>query len=105
MANDPFRALAHPIRRDLVEQLTSGPKTVGEATRGFGVSKPTISWHLRVLEETGVVVRTIDGRTHRLRLDPAPLGDASAWIETQRARWAGMFDAVEEHLEQQKETP
>jgi DNA-binding transcriptional ArsR family regulator len=103
MANDPFKALAHPIRRDIVERLSSGPAAVGEATRDLGVSKPTISKHLKMLEEAGVVVRVIDGRTHRLTLDPAPLGEASEWIDRQRARWEGMFDAVEGYLKERKE--
>jgi DNA-binding transcriptional ArsR family regulator len=100
MANDTFKALAHPLRRRVVERLTQGPATVGEATRDFGVSKPTLSRHLKVLEEAGVIVRVIDGRTHRLRLDVEPLGEASAWIETQRTRWEGLFDAVEDYLEE-----
>ena len=59
MVNDPFRALAHPIRRGIVERLASGPSTVAEATGGFGVSKPAISKHLKVLEEAGVVTRAL----------------------------------------------
>ena len=103
MANDTFKALAHPIRRGIVERLADGPATVGEATRNTGVSKPTISRHLRVLEEAGVVVRVIDGRTHRLQLGVESLSEASDWLERQRARWELMFDAVEDYLEERKE--
>jgi DNA-binding transcriptional ArsR family regulator len=103
MANDTFKALAHPIRRRIVERLADGPATVGEATRNFGVSKPTVSRHLKVLEEAGVVVRVIDGRKHRLRLEVEPLGEASAWIDRQRARWERFFDAVEDYLQERKE--
>jgi|SRR5215211_1187784 len=102
MANDTFKALAHPLRREIVERLAEGPATVGEATRGTGVSKPTISRHLKVLEEAGVVVRVIDGRTHRLRLGVEPLSEATEWLERQRTRWESMFDAVEEYLEDRK---
>src|SRR5215217_5955759 len=98
---DAFRALAHPIRRGVVERLALGPATVGEATRGFGVSKPTATRHLRVLEEAGLVVRTVEGRTHRLRLEPAPLNEAEDWLETQRGRWKRLFDVVEQYLEEQ----
>jgi DNA-binding transcriptional ArsR family regulator len=103
MANDPFRALAHPIRRGIVERLARGSATIGEATGGFGVSKPTISQHVKVLEEAGVVVRTIDGRTHRLGLDLDALGEAVDWIDRQRAIWERMFDVVDDYLEEQKE--
>ncbi len=101
MVNDPFKALSHPIRRGIVERLAEGPATVGEATGGFGVSKPAISKHLRVLEETGVVSRVIDGRTHRLSLDTEALGEAADWMETQRARWERLFDVVDEYLKEE----
>lgn len=102
MANDPFRALSHPIRRGIVERLAGGPATVGEATHGFGVSKPTISRHLRVLEETGVVTRVVEGRTHRLSLEPEVMSVAADWMDRQRARWTRLFDVVDEYL---KESP
>jgi DNA-binding transcriptional ArsR family regulator len=103
MANRTFGALAHPIRRGVVERLALGAATVGEATRGFGVSKPTLTRHLHVLEEAGLVVRVVEGRTHRLHLDPAPLREAGAWLETQHARWERLFDVVEQYLEEQPE--
>jgi DNA-binding transcriptional ArsR family regulator len=103
MVNDPFRALAHPIRRGIVERLANGPATVGEATGGFGVSKPAISKHLKVLEEEGVVTRAVHGRTHRLALDGAALAEAADWMDRQRALWERMFDVVGEYLEEQKE--
>jgi DNA-binding transcriptional ArsR family regulator len=102
MANDVFSALAHPLRREIVERLSAGPATVGDATRGFGVSKPTISRHLKMLEQAGVVSRVIDGRTHRLALRPEALAEASDWIEIQRDRWERLFDAVGEYLEDRK---
>ncbi len=102
MANDAFRALAHPLRRDIVERLSGGVATVGEVTRDFGVSKPTISRHLKMLEEAGVVSRLIDGRTHRLALRPEALAEASDWIENQRKRWERLFDVVGEYLEERK---
>ena len=102
MANDAFTALAHPIRREIVERLSGGAATVGEASRGLGVSKPTISRHLKLLEEAGVVTRVIDGRIHRLGLRPETLADAASWIESQRTRWETLFDAVGDYLEERR---
>jgi DNA-binding transcriptional ArsR family regulator len=87
MVNDPFKALSHPIRRGIVERLAAGPATVGAATAGFGVSKPAISKHLKVLEETGVVTRVIEGRTHRLSLEDHTMSEAADWMDHQRALW------------------
>src|ERR1044071_6111570 len=87
MVNDSFKALSHPIRRGIVERLAGGPATVGEVTQGFDVSKPAISKHLKVLEETGVVTRVVEGRTHRLSLEPDVLSVAADWMDRQRALW------------------
>jgi DNA-binding transcriptional ArsR family regulator len=103
VANDPFSALAHPLRRGIVERLGRGPATIGEATRDFAVSKPTISRHVKVLEEAGIVVRTIDGRTHRLSLDLDAIGEAVDWFDRQRTIWGRMFDVVDELVEERKE--
>ncbi|MHB8233037.1 MAG: ArsR/SmtB family transcription factor [Solirubrobacteraceae bacterium] len=102
MANDTFTALAHPIRREIVERLSGGAATVGEASRDLGVSKPTISRHLKLLEEAGVITRVIDGRTHRLGLRPETLADAAAWIDSQNTRWERLFDVVGDYLKEQK---
>jgi DNA-binding transcriptional ArsR family regulator len=102
VVNDPFKALSHPIRRGIVERLAAGPATVGDATAGFGVSKPAISKHLRVLEETGVVTRVVEGRTHRLSLQPEVLSVASDWMDHQRALWGRLFDVVNEYLEEKE---
>ena len=101
MVNDPFKALSHPIRRGIVERLATGPATVAVATGGFGVSKPAISKHLKVLEETGVVKRVVEGRTHRLSLEPVALSAAADWMDRQRALWGRLFDVVDEYLKEE----
>jgi DNA-binding transcriptional ArsR family regulator len=109
MANDAaldraFTACAHPIRRGIIERLAGRELTVGEATRGFAVSKPAISRHLRVLEEAGAIVRVIDGRTHRLRLSDHALDDAHAWMSGQRALWQRKFDVIDDYLADRRGT-
>lgn len=98
MANDPFRAINHPIRRDMIERLAAGPASVSEVSSGFGVSKPTITRHLKVLEAEQVVSREVVGRQHVLRLNLESMIGAVVWIERQRSLWERMFDAVDEHL-------
>jgi DNA-binding transcriptional ArsR family regulator len=93
-----FATLSHPARRAIVERLARGPATVGEATRGLPLSKPAVSKHLKLLEETGFVRRSVEGRTHRLRLEPRPIDQAARWIERHRAIWESKLDAVERHL-------
>jgi DNA-binding transcriptional ArsR family regulator len=105
MGNDPFRALAHPTRRHIVERLGRGSATVGEATRGLTVSKPAISKHLKVLEEENVIVRAIEGRTHRLTLRVEELDEVSRWMDRQRSLWMDAFDAVDDFIAEQGEAP
>jgi DNA-binding transcriptional ArsR family regulator len=90
-----FIALSHPVRRAIVERLATGPATVGEATRGLEVSKPAVTKHLKLLEGAGLVTRSVEGRTHRLRLVPRPLDEASHWLDAHRALWEAKLDAVE----------
>lgn len=98
-----FAACSHPIRRGILERLTDGELSVAEATGDFGVSKPAISRHLKVLEEAGAIVRVIDGRTHRLRIRERPLRDAAEWMNAQRELWERKLDTVEEYLREQRE--
>lgn len=97
-----FVAVAHPLRRTILERLAEGELTVGEATHDFPVSKPAISKHLKVLEEAGAIVRVVDGRTHRLRLNGSSLEEAYAWLARQRALWERKLDVVEEFLNEQE---
>ncbi|HWX46334.1 MAG TPA: metalloregulator ArsR/SmtB family transcription factor [Solirubrobacteraceae bacterium] len=99
-----FAACSHPIRRGILERLGEGELTVGQATQDFGVSKPAISRHLKVLEEAGAIVRVIDGRTHRLRLREQSFDDAYAWMTRQRELWERKLDTVERYLREQRET-
>jgi DNA-binding transcriptional ArsR family regulator len=97
-----FAACSHPIRRGILERLSEGEMSVGEATRDFGVSKPAISKHLKILEQAGAISRVIDGRTHRLRLGERPLDDAYAWIADQRRCWERKFEVIDQYLQEQR---
>ena len=96
-----FVAVAHPLRRTILERLADGEMTVGEVTRDFPISKPAVTKHLKVLEEAGAIVRVIDGRTHRLRLSDQPFENAYVWLGRHRALWQRKLDVVEQYLREQ----
>jgi DNA-binding transcriptional ArsR family regulator len=100
-----FLALSHPVRRTIIERLTRGPATVGDATAGLGISKPAVTKHLKLLEEAGAVTRTVEGRTHRLSLAPEPLDGASRWLERHRALWEAKFAEIERYLAEDDRRP
>ena len=87
---------------DYRERLGAGPATVGDAIAGFGVSKPAITKHVKVLEETDVVTRAVEGRTHVLSLELDVHREVAEWMDRQRALWGRLFDAVDEYLKEAK---
>jgi DNA-binding transcriptional ArsR family regulator len=86
---------------DYRERLGAGPATVGDVTAGFGVSKPAITKHVKVLEETGVVSRAVEGRTHVLSLELDVLREVAEWMDRQRAVWGRFMDVVDEYLKEE----
>src|SRR5215203_5936088 len=83
------------------ERLGAGPATVSDATAGFGVSKPAITKHVKVLEETGVVTHAVEGRTHVLSLELDVLCEVAEWMDRQRAVWGRFMDVVDECLKEE----
>lgn len=94
-----FAALAHPIRRAIIERLAAGDCTVGDLAAPHDVSPPAISKHLRVLEEAGLLQVTPDGRVRRCALKATPLSAAFSWIVQYRLFWEDRLDALARHLE------
>lgn len=97
-----FRALAHPIRRRLIERLRHGPATVGELAEPFDVSLMAISKHLDTLARSGLIRRTAEGRYRRCHLRPERLADATEWLDRQALFWTGTLRSLGEHLESEK---
>jgi DNA-binding transcriptional ArsR family regulator len=95
-----FHALAHPVRRALVGALAMGPASVTQAARGTRASKPAITKHLRVLEDAGIVERSVRGRTHVLTLRTEPLTEVASWVEAHRALWQRKMNIVAAYLEE-----
>lgn len=85
-----FRALSDGTRRLMIQMLARGrPRSAGDLGRRFNSAQPTISKHLKVLEEAGLLVRTIEGRVHRFQLRRKPLQDAERWLSRHQAFWTG----------------
>ena len=98
--DDVFRALADPVRREMLTRLTRGEKTAGELGAPFKISQPAASKHIRTLERAGLLSRSVDGRVHRLRLIPKPLREAETWISRHRQFWEGSLDSLGRALDE-----
>ena len=79
-----FAALADPTRRAMLAQLARGETTVNELAAPHAISLPAISRHLKVLERSGLVVKTPSRQWRLCRLDPVPLIEADAWMAPYR---------------------
>lgn len=96
-----FGALAHPARRRLLEALSVGSASIGDASVGLGLSKAAVTKHVRVLEDAGLVARDIEGRTHRLQLVRPRLESAAGWLDDQRRLWTSQLDTIETMLKEE----
>ena len=95
-----FGALAHQTRRRILSRLQSGEATVSDLAAPHRMSLPTISRHLRVLEDAGLISRTIEGRFHHCRLAPDAVDSAQAWLERHRRFWAEGLDRLSKYVEE-----
>ncbi|RHA40739.1 ArsR/SmtB family transcription factor [Cellulomonas rhizosphaerae] len=93
-----FAALADPTRRAILARLARGQATVTELAEPFAMTLPTVSRHLKVLENAGLVVKTRDAQWRPCRLETAPLRVVDDWLATYREFFEGRFDLLERHL-------
>jgi len=76
-----FSVIAERTRRDILEALAKEHKAVGELVEELGVSQPTVSKHLRVLREAGVVTMQAQGQKRFYSINTKPLSLVSAWLD------------------------
>jgi DNA-binding transcriptional ArsR family regulator len=95
-----YAALAEPHRRQILDLLRRGERSVSDLVARLKLSQPGVSKHLRVLREAGLVEVRPEGRQRWYRLRAQPLAEVDEWLEPYRAYWSGRLDALERHLEE-----
>src|SRR4051812_198514 len=101
---DVFEAVAEPSRRTLLDALRTGERTAGELVATLpDLTQPTVSRHLRVLREVGLVEVRSDAQRRIYALRADGLVEMDAWIDRYRSLWANHLDALESHLEASEE--
>jgi DNA-binding transcriptional ArsR family regulator len=96
-----YAALAEPHRRQILDMLREGERSVNELVAGLMLSQPSVSKHLRVLREAGLVRVRPAGKQRWYALRARPLAEVDTWLEPYRAHWSDRLDALERHLEEQ----
>lgn len=80
MATDLFFVISDPTRRNLLQELGAGERSVGELVDAVGVSQPTVSKHLKVLRDAGLAHTRVQGQKRFYTLIPEPLGEVVDWL-------------------------
>ncbi|RKF19530.1 ArsR family transcriptional regulator [Alginatibacterium sediminis] len=93
-----FSALSDPTRRAMLMRLSDESMSVADLSKPFNISKSAITKHLKVLEKSGLLSRSIEGRVHRCRLEPQPLSVLSEWVLFYERFWNNKLDALDAYL-------
>src|ERR1044072_7120102 len=90
-----FHALSDATRRDMLRRLAAGEHTVSELAEPFHLSLAAAPKPIRTLEEAGLIHRTIEGRTHRCRIEASPLAGVGRWLRRYEKFWNSRLDGPE----------
>ncbi len=97
--NDVFIAIAHPVRRQILEALAQETLTANEIAKPFDVTRSAISQHLSVLVDTGLVSREKQGRTQLYRVQPDNLNEIYQWMQKFDGIWNASLDRLGDLLD------
>ena len=95
-----YRALASGTRRRILDLLAEGARPVHELASHFAMSRPSVSEHLKVLRDAGLVVEARHGRERHYRLDPAPLAEVHDWLSPYERFWRDRLRALQQVLDE-----
>ncbi|MEU8633967.1 metalloregulator ArsR/SmtB family transcription factor [Amycolatopsis sp. NPDC048633] len=100
---DTFNAVAEPRRRQILDVLMAGERSVGDLVDVLGLAQPQVSKHLRVLREVGAVDVRDEGRQRVYRLNGAALKPIHDWVKRYERTWSERFELLDDVLEELKE--
>ncbi|MGW5051599.1 ArsR/SmtB family transcription factor [Actinokineospora sp. NPDC004072] len=100
---DAFNAVAEPRRRQILDLLAAGERSVTDLVAALGIVQPLVSKHLRVLREVGLVDVREEGRQRLYRLNGHPLKPIFDWVKTYERTWTARFDLMESVIDELKE--
>lgn len=99
---DVFNAIAEPRRRELLDLLAAGERSVSQLVAQLGLAQPLVSKHLRVLRAVGAVQVRDDGRRRLYRVDASVLRPIHDWVSNYERMWSERFDALDTVLDELK---
>ena len=97
--SDPFNAVAEPRRREILDYLAPAERSVGDIAVTLGASQPSISKHLNVLRNVGLVHVRRDGKNVLYRTNADALRPLHEWTGTFQRYWGQQLRRIQEHAE------
>lgn len=98
-ADRVFGALANPTRREVLDLLLDGPRAVRDIAEHFDMARPSVSEHLKVLRDAGLVTETRSGRHRFYAVQADPLLDLREWLTPYERFWRAKLGALRDVLD------
>ena len=96
-----LQALSEPHRMAILSMLADGERPAGDFVEALPITQPTVSKHLSVLREAGLVTVRKDAQRRLYSLNPAPLKELDMWLARYRRFWTDRLDALEARLDKE----
>ena len=97
--SDAFNAVAEPRRREILNYLAGAERPVGEIVAALGLEQPSVSKHLRVLRDVGLVRMRCQGRQKLYRTNAEAIRPLHEWAGTFERYWKHQLNRVKERAE------
>ncbi|HUA34916.1 MAG TPA: metalloregulator ArsR/SmtB family transcription factor [Candidatus Binataceae bacterium] len=99
---DVFEALADPTRREIIAMLAVSERNAGEIASRFDMAGPSVSRHLKVLRESGLITYRSEAQSRIYQLNAASLDQVQQWMQAQIDLCRERFDRLGAHLDRIK---
>ena len=101
--NRVFQALSDPTRLAVLERLSRSPAAATELVKPFDMALPSLTQHLKVLEDCGLVYSEKQGRVRTYELATEQLKEVEDWLAKQRRTWERRLNQLDDYLMELKE--
>jgi DNA-binding transcriptional ArsR family regulator len=101
--SDAFNAVAEPRRREILSYLVVEERAVGDIVATLGLEQPSVSKHLRVLKDVGLVRMRREGRQIFYRTNADAIRPLHEWTSTFERYWRHQLNRIKERAERQNE--
>jgi DNA-binding transcriptional ArsR family regulator len=103
--SDVFNAIAEPRRRQIIELLAKGERSVNDVVGALKLAQPQASKHLAMLGKVGLVRVRKAGRQRFYRLNPEALKPVHDWVKSFERLWSERLDRLADYLRELQEKP